>query len=226
MNRKKPRRENIYEGKTVEAMVEQTYNYDKFLKNQMTEEICYLRRSICCWRRVAGDGNCFYRSAIFAWLEYLIFTKKIHVFDIIIANIYSKFNPSYINTKILNKEIQKQFISQEKDITIAILEIIKRQLTNNNIKEAYYILLKSFNASRIFDRNMIFYLRYLLYEFILENKNKLFSKDFPVLLGNLLPEEYETNDGQFLFDNYFAKDLLKFYTCAEKLAVYLTPYVF
>ena len=107
-NIKKPRKENIDEGKTVEAMVEQTYSYDKNIKSQMIEEICYLKRSICCWRRVAGDGNCFYRSAIFSWLEYLIFNKKENVFKIIISNIYVKFNPRYRNTKKLNIDLQKQ----------------------------------------------------------------------------------------------------------------------
>ena len=224
-NIKKPRKENIDEGKTVEAMVEQTYSYDKNIKSQMIEEICYLKRAICCWRRVAGDGNCFYRSAIFSWLEYLVFNKKINVFKTVISNIYVKFNPRYPNTKILNIGLQKQFITVEKEITLTILEIIVRLLQKNNIKEAYLTLLKAFNASRAFDKTMIFYLRYLLYEFIMENETKLFSKDFPVLLGNLLPEEYETSDGKFLFNNYFMKDLLKYYTCAEKLAVYLTPYV-
>ena len=224
-NIRKPRKENIYEGKTVEAMVEQTYSYDKNIKSQMIEEICYLKRAICCWRRVAGDGNCFYRSAIFSWLEYLVFNKKINVFKTVISNIYVKFNPRYPNTKILNIGLQKQFITVEKEITLTILEIIVRLLQKNNIKEAYLTLLKAFNASRAFDKTMIFYLRYLLYEFIMENETKLFSKDFPVLLGNLLPEEYETSDGKFLFNNYFMKDLLKYYTCAEKLAVYLTPYV-
>jgi hypothetical protein len=73
---------------------------------------------------------------------------------------------------------------------------------------------------------MIFYLRYSLYEFISDNEDKLFKKDFPVLLGNLLPQEYETPSGKFLYKDYFLKDLLKFYTCAEKLAVYLVPFIF
>ena len=68
--------DKIYQGKCVEAMVEQTYNYDKNIKDQMIEEACYLKRIMYCWRRVAGDGNCFYRSVIFSWLEYLFSIKK------------------------------------------------------------------------------------------------------------------------------------------------------
>ena len=72
---------------------------------------------------------------------------------------------------------------------------------------------------------MIFYLRYLLYEYIIDNQNKLFKKDFPILLGNLLPKEYALSDGKFLYNDYFLNDLLKFFTCAENLSIYLIPYV-
>lgn len=211
--------------KSVEEMVEQTYQYDKNLKKNLIEEICYLKRIICSWRRVSGDGNCFYRSAIFSWVEYLIFNKKIDILKIVISHIYSKFNQNYRNTKQLPLTLQMQFIGKEKDVTLIILEIIIRQLMNDKIELAYITLLKAFNVSKAFDKIMIFYLRYSLYEFISENKNKLFNKDFPVLLGNLLPEKYETEEGKFLFEDYFLNDLLKFYSFGEKIAIFLTPYV-
>ena len=219
------KRENIYKGRGVEVMVEQTYCYDKFLKNQMIEEACYLKRIMNCWRRVAGDGNCFYRSVIFSWLEYLIFNKKINTLKIVMANLYTKFDPNYVKNKELPLYIKKQFITEERFLVLAILEIIIRQLKQNQIEKAYLTLLKAFNVTRVFDRIMIFYLRYILYEFISDNQAKLYRKDFPVLLGNLLPQEYERDDGTFLYKEYFIKDLLKFYTCAEKLAVYLVPFV-
>ena len=225
MDLNKLNNENIYKVKCLEAMVEQTYNYDKFLKDQMIEEACYLKRIMNCWRRVSGDGNCFYRSVIFSWLEYLIFNKKINILKIVMANIYMKFDPNYEKNKELPVDIKDQFITEERFLVLAILEIIIRQIKKNQISNAYLTLLKAFNITGVFDRIMIFYLRYHLYEYISDNKNKLFKEDFPVLLGNLLPQEYQNEDGTFLYKEYFLKDLLKFYTCAEKLAVYLVPYV-
>ena len=219
------KRESIYKGKGVEVVVEETYGFDKYIKDQMTEEICYLKRIMNCWRRVAGDGNCFYRSVIFSWLEYLIFNKKINILKIIIANLYTKFDPNYTKNKDLPQYLKRQFITEERFVALTILEIVIRQLNQNQIKEAYLTLIKAFNITRVFDRIMIFYLRYLLFEFISDNQNKLFKKDFPVLLGNLLPQEYEKEDGTFLYKEYFINDLLKFYTCAEKLAVYLVPFI-
>ena len=216
---------NIKQGKRLEVMVENTYGFDIYLKDQMVEELCFLKRIINCWRGVAGDGNCFYRSAIFSWLEYLIFHKKINILKIVMVNLNLKFDVSYAKVKTLPSQFKKQFTTEEKYIAITILEIIIRQLNQNNIQEAYLTLLKAFNVTRVFDRVMIFYLRFLLYDYISDNQNKLFKKDFPVCLGNLLPAEYETPDGKFLYNDYFLKDLLKFYTCAEKLAVFLVPYV-
>ena len=219
------RKENIYHVKGVEFMVEETYGFDKYLKDKMVEEICYLKRIMNSWRRVAGDGNCFYRSVIFSWLEYLIFNKKINILKIVMANLYTKFDPTYPKTKDLPLNLKKQFVTEERYLVLTIIEIIIRKLANNEIMGAYLTLLKAFNVTRVFDRIMIFYLRFLLYEYISNNNDKLYKKDFPVLLGNLLPQEYETLDGRFLYDEYFKKDLLKYYTCAEKLAVYLVPFI-
>ena len=215
--------ENISKGKGLEVMVEETYGYDKYIKNQMTEEICYLRRIMNCWRKVAGDGNCFYRSVMFSWLEYLIFNKKISTLQLVMVNLFTKFEPNYPKNKDLPGNLKKQFITEERMFALVILEIIIRNLKKNQIQEAYLILIKAFNITRVFDRIMIFYLRYLLYDYISDNKDKLFKKDFPVFLGNLLPQEYEKNDGKFLYKEYFINDLLKFYTCAEKIAIYLVP---
>lgn len=227
------KRNMIYKTRTIEEMVEQTYNYETSMKYQMTEEAAYLRTRICGWRRVSGDGNCFYRSAIFSWLEYLIFNSRSDILKIVISDLDMKFNANYPNTQRLPEGVRKNFVSIDKGVVITILDIIisilndKKNIPNNvkRIKSAYATLIKGFNFCTSFDTIMILYLRYMLYEFILKNENKIYSKDFPVLLGNLLPSQYETEDGKFLFDKYFCEDLLRFYTCAEKLAVYLAPFV-
>ena len=40
-----------------------------------------------------------------------------------------------------------------------------------------------------------------------------------------MPSEYETDSGKFLFNEFYEKFLLKFYTDAEKIIIYLTPFV-
>ena len=42
---------------------------------------------------------------------------------------------------------------------------------------------------------MIMYYRYSIYEYILEYKDKLYTMEFSVQIGNLLPAEFETESG-------------------------------
>ncbi len=224
-------KQEVYEVKNIEKLVEQSYQFDYQFKEQMIEECSYLQKIIYAWRQIDGDGNCYYRSVIFSWLEYLIFNKEIKIIKIIISNLYVKFNDKYIYTKRLPKDIQKAFTSEEKTISIIILNLIIDSLTddsineNERIKNAYTILIKAFNFSVSFDRTMVLYFKYILYEFIFENQDKIYSNDFKVLLGNLLPNKYIKDNEQFDFDCYFNQDLLKYYTFAEKIAIYVTPYV-
>jgi hypothetical protein len=97
-------------------------------------------------------------------------------------------------------------------------------MKEKHIKEAYKIFYVSFNTCRIFDMGLIFYFRYILYTFIQSNEQKIYTKEFPVLIGNLLPENYEI-DGNFDFNSFYENYLLKLYTDAEKIIIYLTPFV-
>jgi len=45
---------------------------------------------------------------------------------------------------------------------------------------------------------MVLYLRYLFFEFIEEHKEKSYTKEFDINIGNLLPEKYETDSGGIL----------------------------
>ena len=216
---------NISKGKRLEVLVEETYNFNSYEKEQMIEDLCFLKRVMYFWRAMAREGNCFYRSVIFSWLEYLIFNKKINILKIFMTNLYLKFDQSNTKLKNLQTQVKKQFLSSEKSIALTILEIIINFLSEDNIKEAYTTLIKAFNVTRVFDRVMIFYLRYIIYEFISDNQNKLFSKKFPIFLGNLLSEEYETIEGKFLYEKYYIDNLLKFFTCVDKFAIFIIPFI-
>lgn len=219
---------NISPSSSIENLVEKTYSFDPRLKFQMAEEISYIKFLFNKWRPIGGDGNCFYRSVIFNYLENLIFDKNILCLQRLVIELVEKFDCSYSNTKNLRNEIKDPLLKINLRLIVTIFKIIIDILDKpgtNSINEALAILTKSFNFSKIFDMAMILYLRFILYEFILKNKDHYFSKDFPIKLGNLLPFQYETEDGKFLYDKFFNEDLLKLYTYAEKIAIYITPFV-
>ena len=206
-------------------MVEQTYYHKSKPKEQLEEETCFLSKVINGWRRVAGDGNCFYRSTVYSWLEYLVFNSRTDILRYIVIDLGMNMS------KCIGPFLKPKYFDPITAITI--LNCIIEQLSDQNgvdvhtkVKRAYTTLFHAFQLKdKSFDLTMIMYLRYLLYKFINENKNKCFSREFPVLLGNLLPAKFEDSNGNFLFERYFETDLLKPNTCAEKIAVFITPYV-
>ena len=94
-----------------------------------------------------------------------------------------------------------------------------------NIGDPYAILIKSFNFCLPFDKGMIYFLKYLLYEYILENKNKIYNSEYPIKIGNLLSDKYINEKGEYLFDYFFQDNLLKMDTEVEKIVIYLTPFI-
>jgi hypothetical protein len=189
---------NIGPVSTLEYMVESTFGFDRNLKQNIIEHIISLEKYIFRWRSILGDGNCYFRAVIFAYLENLIFEKNVTMIKNIMIEVNAKFSETYSNTRILPHNIKTELTSMNTMLIIKILYLICEVLDNNesdSVMKAYEILLKCFNYCAIFDLGMITYFRYMMYEYIKKNGYMLYSKDFSVKIGNLLPSEYETEEG-------------------------------
>ena len=64
-----------------------------------------------------------------------------------------------------------------------------------------------------------------MYNYIKENEDKLYLQNFPIKIGNLLPSKYETEKGEFHINSFYQNYLLKMFMDAEKIIIYLTPFV-
>ena len=186
---------------TLEYMVESTLGFENKDKAEAKDQINSLEKFIYRWRSINGDGNCFYRSVMFSYLENIIFENNIYLFKSIIVEIFEMFDLQYDNNDYLPIEI-KQKLSAIKSNSVMfrllymIYELIDKSDYNKSAKtSAYEILIKAFNHSKDFDLAMIMYFRYKLYQYIKNNKDKSYNNNFSVKLGNLLPAEYETNSG-------------------------------
>lgn len=214
---------------TLEYMVESTFGFDKNSINHITEHIISLEKYLFRWRLILGDGNCYYRAIMFAFLENIIFEKNILLLKNIIGEINQKFDESYFNMRNLHINNQKEILSINKNLILKILYIIYEILDNSGVKNsnqnAYEILIKCFLYCDAFDQGMVMYFRFKIYEFIKLNRNNIYTKDFSIKIGNLLPSEYETEYGDFLYDKFYEEQLMKMDTDAEKIVIYLTPFV-
>lgn len=170
------------------------------------------------WKKIKGDGNCFYRAVLFSFLENLIFKSDINFLKNFICDFKFLLKDSHLVSIANENKI-------DLNITFKCLIMLYFSLTSKShdpIEKTYTVLIKMLNNYRDFDLGIIAYYRVLLYHFIEKNKTKTLSEDFPILISHLLPPEFQEN---LDFDSFYEKYLFKFYQEAERIAIYLTPFI-
>ena len=201
------------------TLIENAYKYKSEYKVDINKKYERLKKYICNYRTIFGDGNCYYRAVMFRFIELLILNKKYEYLKLLIIDIYKSFE---------NKEVQERLIFKNvkisPDLIIQIMIIIMELVENNEIIKAHQLFYKALLFSANFDFSLILYFRFILYDYIKKNEKKLYMENFPVLIGNLLPSIYEKN-GVFNFNSFYQNYLLKMFIYAEKIIIYLTPFV-
>ena len=231
LNHKKPEKYNtIGPVSTLEHIVEKAYQYDRSKINLIITKIEELKSIIFRWRKIKGDGNCFYRAVIFAFLENILFEKNVYLLKFICLEVHKKLNR---NNPLLNclpsnlKDVYCKVDDNFFDITYIICQIIESINNKNEIKctkKAYEILFQSLIQFDEFDMTLVKFLRYKIYEYISQNEDKIHSKEFNFKLREFLPKEFIIND-KYYFDKYYENDLLKLYKDAELITIYIIPYL-
>ena len=205
----------------LERLIECSFNNDFDLIDEMIEKNNLYEEYIFNYRTIKGDGNCYYRAAMFRYFEIIILNKEISLLRNIIIDMKKSFNSEEIMSR---REIKMNTVFKA-ELPLKIMIIILDLIQKDNIELAHLIFLKSLLICPIFDFGLIFYFRYIIYIYIKDNEDKLYLPNFPIKIGNLLPSKYETEEGEFLFNSFYQNYLLKMFMDAEKIIVYLTPFV-
>ena len=205
----------------LERLIECAFNNNAELIEEMNAKNDLYKEYIFNYRTIKGDGNCYYRAVMFRYFEIIIINKEVSLLQNIISDMSNTFNSEEIMSR---KEIKMNTVFKA-ELPLKIMIIILDSIQKNNIELAHFIFVKSLLICPIFDFGLIFYFRYIMYSYIKENEEKLYLQSFPIKIGNLLPSKYETEEGEFLFDSFYQNYLLKMFMDAEKIIVYLTPFV-
>ena len=181
----------------LEHLIEKNYNMNPEYAQEMNNKYIAFKNYINSYREVNGDGNCFYRAVMFRYFELLILNNQINYLKNVICDVINSFNSPELKsrTNIRGMDIKPELTFQ---ILLLILDLLKKNMKD----KAHEILVKSFSTSVKFDYAIIFYFRYILYDYIRKNENKVYLKSFPIKIGNILPSQYE-NDGKFLFNSFY-----------------------
>ena len=211
---------------SLDFLVETTFNCSPNHYDIMIEDREKLKSYIYKFRSVLGDGDCFYRGFIFSFLENIILTNNIMLMKELLILFHEKINPK--NDLIKDKDYLLILHQMNFEIVTSILYILINQM-ESDIEKAYKSLLKVFLYCPDFDFGIIYFTRYLIYEFITANEDKIYSREFQLEVGCLLPEDYIIDKGDkndYLFEDYFSLQLMQTKTFAEKIVLYIAPFVF
>ena len=187
---------------SLEDLIERTYHFSKINEENMKSDKIRLKKMVFKYRKLKKDGNSFYRGVIFNFLENVIISKNILLMKEIL-NLFdekiSEENPKIKeNNFLLNalKHIEKNKVLNILYIIIHYMVIYYKEKKELDITELtpYIILLKAFLFSNEFDEGIIFFTRYLIYEYIKDNENKFINEKNKIKIFDIInkknPEEF------------------------------------
>ncbi len=198
------------------------YKFSDFLKaNKPIMQIELLEKTIYRWRNICGDGNCFYRAVMFSYLEYILINNKNEEFLNLIKQIHNFILMEKFRELFEKNNIDYKFLLKA---LFFILYIYENKIKYEFSKYEMFIIL--LNNCRDVDLGLVFFLRIKIWEFIEANKEKIYSREFNVKMGNLLSEKYQGEDeNHFLWDKFYEENLLKLFSDAENIIIYVTPLI-
>ena len=174
--------------------------------------------NIFYWRRIKGDGNCYYRSVLINYIELLI-TNSIKndnhsIFFCFIKEIFFTDFPKEINIF--------------KDKIIIVLLLIYEHIQKRS-SFSYDILYRSIHKSKCIEKCFIFWLKLKLSIFLKQNINLEING---LKLLQAIPEIiYDEDKNKIIFpDNkelneYIDNKILKMDEYVEGYPIYITPFI-
>ena len=86
------------------------------------------------------------------------------------------------------------------------------------------IFMKMYNSDKNFDRVLNLNLKFLIYNYISSNENKIYTQEKNVNIGKFLPKNYKIGE-KYLFKEFYDNSLLRLEKEAETIAVYVLPFI-
>ena len=215
---------DIYENKYTTNTIGPINDIGTYINslNKELEGIEQINKDIPKHRQIKGDGNCFFRAVIFYFLENIIISNDKSLMKCFIILFNKKMN---LNEDIIDQVIQPDIKNKIVIILLIILRYMEENKNDKYSKDAYVFYLKAFLFSYIFDKTLIFFTRYLVYDFMKLNENKIID-DFEI--SNSLPDQYiksENGKNEYMFKQYYEKHLLKMKEFAQDCDIIMIPYV-
>ena len=135
-------------------LVEASFGFNNHKINEMKHKLNLLS-DYNFYRRVKGDGNCFYRAIIFKYIEIIIFNNNIELMKDLIFDVEECFEDKIIKNKL--NIGTTDFIKPS--LVKNILTSIFFSMRENDLLKAYKLLYILINTCKKFDMGLILYFR-------------------------------------------------------------------
>jgi len=176
-----------------------------------------LKYEIYYWRRIKGDGNCYYRSILITYIEILIMIsikeKNPKIFFCFIKEIFFSKFPYKLN--------------EYKIKLILVLLLIYEQIKKKN-SLAFDILYRTIHKSKFIEKILIYWFKLKLSQFLKQNINLEIDG---LKLLQVIPDinNYDENNNIEIdnkeLNEYIDNKILKMDEYVEGYPIYITPFV-
>ena len=176
-----------------------------------------LKYEIYYWRRIKGDGNCYYRSILITYIEILIMLsikeQNPKLFFCFIKEIFFTKFPFKLN--------------EYKVKLILVLLLIYEQVKKKN-SLAYDILYRTIHKSKFIEKILIYWFKLKLSQFLKQNINLEIDG---LKLLQVIPDinNYDANNNIEIdnkeLNEYIDNKILKMDEYVEGYPIYITPFV-
>ena len=187
------------------------FNIEKNLENN---------ENIFAQRKILNNNDSFFRSIIFSYLEDIILNRKKNMFKFFIYKLFKVFEYNYFNTIL---KYYKFDSSQVKLYLIFIYNILFSE-EKTSIENAFLYFIKIYNSEKNFESILILNLKYQIFIYLRKNENKIYSEENKIKIGNLLPNQYKSNE-KYDFIKFYENNLLQLNKPIDEITKLVMPFI-
>ena len=178
------------------------------------------KNNIFVWREILPDNDSFFRCIMFSFLEELILSRNNRMFRIFIYEFNENIENSYFKKILSFYKIDSYRVK----LYLILIYCILFSEENSSIEIAHSFFIKVYNSEINFDPLLILNLKFLIYKYLKVNENKLYTQEYNMKIGNLLPNSYKKGE-KFEFLKFYQNNLLQLKTIVAKISILIIPFV-
>ena len=174
------------------------------------------------WRDILPGPDSFFRAIMFSFLEEIILSRNINMYRTFLFEFNKNLETNYFKRILAFYKIDSLRV---KICLILIYYALTIQDFETSINKAHSLLIKIYNYDTNFDILLILNLKFLIYKYLKNNEKKLYTREYSIPVGSLLPSRYQKNKGNYNFKEFYENNLLQLNKEPEKITISLIPFI-